>query len=127
MIDSHCHLADEAFSDDVGGVVDRARAAGVEQALCILDATSDIECARAEQVASLWGALRFAVGVHPHQAERFAKTPDDVGVAVTEVCKRHNRVCAIGEIGPFFPKKTSKKSECKVLRKDLCDNRKERH
>ena len=99
MIDSHCHLADEAFAEDVGPVVDRARAAGVEQALCILDATNDIECVRAKRVASLWENLRFAVGIHPHQAGAFAKTPDNVVVAVTEICKRQNRVSAIGEIG----------------------------
>lgn len=99
MIDSHCHLADEAFVDDVEAVVDRARAAGVEQALCILDATNDMECARAEQIASLWGALRFAVGVHPHQAAGFADLPDSVVPTVTAVRERHNRVCAIGEIG----------------------------
>ena len=121
MIDSHCHLADEAFSDDVGAVVDRAKAAGVEQALCILDATSDIECARAEQVASLWRALRFAVGIHPHQAEGFANTPDDVGVAVTEVCKRHNRVCAIGEIGLDYHYDFSQPStQIDVFRRQIC-------
>ena len=99
MIDSHCHLADEAFAEDVGAVVDRAKAAGVEQALCILDATNDIESARAKQVSAFWENLRFAVGIHPHQAGAFAKKSNNVGVAVTEFCERHNRVCAIGEIG----------------------------
>jgi len=99
VIDSHCHLADEAFAEDVGAVVDRAKAAGVEQALCILDATNDVECDRARQIASLWENLRFAVGVHPHQAGSFVKTPSTVGVAVTAVCERQKRVCAIGEIG----------------------------
>src|SRR5437660_276345 len=36
MIDSHCHLADPAFAEDVELVIDRARAAGVERALVIL-------------------------------------------------------------------------------------------
>ena len=99
MIDSHCHLADEAFAEDVGPVIDRARAAGVDQALCILDVTNDIECVRAKQVALLWENLRFAVGIHPHQAGAFAKTPDNVGITVTEAFERHDRVCAIGEIG----------------------------
>ena len=99
MIDSHCHLADDAFSDDVAAVVDRARAAGVDQALCILDATNDTECARAERLASLWETLRFSAGVHPHQAGEFSDRLDSVGPAVTGVCERHERVCAIGEIG----------------------------
>ena len=82
MIDSHCHLADDAFSDDVAAVVDRARAAGVDQALCILDVTNDTECARAGRLASLWKALRFAAGVHPHQAGGFTDRLDSVVTAV---------------------------------------------
>ncbi len=38
MIDSHCHLADEVFAPDLDGVVDRARDAGLERALVILEA-----------------------------------------------------------------------------------------
>ncbi len=111
MIDSHCHLADDAFSDDVAAVVDRARAAGVDQALCILDATNDTECARAERLASLWKTLRFAAGVHPHQAGGFADRLDSVAPAVRAVCERYEQVCAIGEIGldyhyDFCPRST---------------------
>jgi len=40
VIDSHCHLADQAFSADLDAVIDRARAAGVAGALVILDAGS---------------------------------------------------------------------------------------
>ncbi|HIE93663.1 MAG TPA: TatD family deoxyribonuclease, partial [Acidobacteria bacterium] len=43
MIDSHCHLADEVFEATLDAVVDRAREAGVEGALCILDAPNDAE------------------------------------------------------------------------------------
>ena len=38
MIDSHCHLADDAFVEDLEGVIGRARAGGIERALCILSA-----------------------------------------------------------------------------------------
>ena len=41
MIDSHCHLADEAFADDLDEVIARARTAGVTGALCILSAGDD--------------------------------------------------------------------------------------
>src|SRR5262249_50340522 len=68
MIDSHCHLAGEEFAGDLGQVVARARAAGVSSVLCILAATDAAEYARADIVRAAWPAVRFATGVHPHQA-----------------------------------------------------------
>ena len=97
MIDSHCHLADDAFVKDASGVVSRARAAGLTGALCILDAGNDEEVARGLRLRSEWPELRFTVGVHPHHAARFA-APGAAGAAVRG---RLNAVCpcAIGEIG----------------------------
>ena len=99
VIDSHCHLADEAFEATLPEVIERARAAGVEGALCILDATNPAEAARSTRVASLWPAVRFAVGVHPHQAGVFAERLDDVGTHVRAAVAARAGTCAIGEIG----------------------------
>ena len=99
MIDSHCHLADAAFAEDLEAVVARARAAGVERALCILDVTSAEEAPRADQVAALWPAAAFAAGVHPHQAAPFAGNPDAAVEAVRRVVATRPGVCAVGEIG----------------------------
>ena len=52
-------------------MIDRARGAGLTQALTILAAGDAEEAARATRVAALWDAVRFAVGVHPHQAHEF--------------------------------------------------------
>ena len=38
VVDSHCHLADEKFTQDLTDVARRAEAAGVGAALCILAA-----------------------------------------------------------------------------------------
>ena len=59
MIDSHCHLADDAFEADLDDVVARARAAGVSAALCVLAAGNVDEAARAPRIASLWPAIFF--------------------------------------------------------------------
>ena len=99
MIDSHCHLADAAFDDDLEAVVARARAAGVEGALCILDVTSDEEPPRADRLAGLWPAAGFAAGVHPHQAAQFAGNLDAAVEAVRQVLASRPGVCAVGEIG----------------------------
>ena len=72
MIDSHCHLAGEEFAPDLESVVSRARAAGVSAALCILAAGDRQEADRAARVRQVWREVRFAAGVHPHQAGEFA-------------------------------------------------------
>jgi TatD DNase family protein len=99
VIDSHCHLADAAYADDVEDVVRRAHAAGVSSGLCVLACGDAQEAARAGHVAALWPTLRFAVGVHPHQAHEFAGREDLVVRAVIEGLAAFPGACAIGEIG----------------------------
>ena len=99
MIDSHCHLADEAFETDLDAVVSRARDAGVRGALCILDATNEAEAARATRVSEVWPEVRFAVGVHPHQAGRFTDRLDEVEEHLRRAIDARAGSCAVGEIG----------------------------
>jgi TatD DNase family protein len=98
MIDSHCHIAGEEFEADLADVVRRAQDADVTSALVILAAGDAAEATRAEQVRSLWPAVRFATGIHPHQAGTFAGRIDDAMAAVRAGVARHG-ACAIGEIG----------------------------
>ncbi len=98
MIDSHCHLADEAFVVDLDATIGRARQAGITEALCILSAGDAAEAGRARGVAERWPAVRFATGVHPHNAGGFADRPE----ASADVTRGHAAAfsaCAIGEIG----------------------------
>ena len=99
MIDSHCHLADKAFDGDLEQVVERARGAGVGAALSMVDPTSEAEGRRAARAVALWPALRFAVGVHPHQAAVFAQDPASVEEVLQRALAATARVAAIGEIG----------------------------
>jgi len=78
MIDSHCHLADDAFVKDLPDVIGRAQAAGLSHALCILAAENPTEAERARELARIWPALRFGVGLHPHQAGQFSGRAADV-------------------------------------------------
>ena len=98
MIDSHCHIAGEEFTDDLDAVVARARAAGLTSALCILGAEDPAEAARARSVAAAWPAVRFATGIHPHQAGDFAGRVPEAVAAVRRALDRHD-ACAVGEIG----------------------------
>jgi len=99
MIDSHCHLADEVFAPDLDAVVERARAAGLERALVILAAGDEKEAAQATRVEQLWPDVRFAVGVHPHQAQAFADRPERAADVVRAQLQATPAGRAIGEIG----------------------------
>jgi TatD DNase family protein len=98
MIDTHCHLADEAFEADLDAVVGRARDAGLDTALCILSAGDEVEAARARRVGELWPAVRFAAGVHPHNAAPFDGRPGAAADTTRGTLEAFDG-CAVGEIG----------------------------
>ena len=99
MIDSHCHLAGEEFAADLEAVVERGRTAGITRALVILAAQDEAEWQRAQALPALWPVVRFAVGVHPHQAQLFAADPAAAAAAVAGRLDQSPHVHAIGEIG----------------------------
>src|SRR6188508_2894104 len=75
MIDSHCHIAGPEFADDLPAVVARAREARLSGALVILAADDEAERQQAQTVAAEWPDVRFAIGVHPHAAGKYADDP----------------------------------------------------
>jgi TatD DNase family protein len=99
MIDSHCHLADEAFAADLDDVVRRARDGGVERALVILAAGDAKEAAQATHVEALWPDVRCAIGVHPHSAHAFAGRVEEAADVVRTQLGATPSARAIGEIG----------------------------
>jgi TatD DNase family protein len=99
MIDSHCHLADDTFASDLEQVVERARDAGLERALVILEAGNASEAAQAQRLEQLWPDVRFSIGVHPHQAHQFADDPQRAATVVREQFAATPSARAVGEIG----------------------------
>ena len=99
LIDSHCHLADDAFAEDGEAVVDRARAAGLTHALCILAAENTTEITRAAALSARWPSIRFGVGIHPHQAGQFSANESDIDTLVRAAVASVPATRAVGEIG----------------------------
>lgn len=99
MIDSHCHLAGQEFAGDLDEVVARARDAGLVRCLVILAADDDAEFEQAERVSRAWPEVRYAVGVHPHQAHKFADSPDAAAGLTGNRLELTSGACAVGEIG----------------------------
>ena len=93
LIDSHCHVNADRFTDDAETVLDAARAAGVERILVPgwNVASSERAFALAERVP--W--IDVAVGVHPHDAAKV----DDAGWRTIDGWARTRNVVAVGETG----------------------------
>jgi TatD DNase family protein len=93
LIDTHAHLDDERFKDDLAAVLERARAAGVSRVVTV--ATTAPTSAVCVGLAARYPMLAATVGIQPnHVAEA---TPD----AWDEVVKLvgHAGVVALGETG----------------------------
>jgi TatD DNase family protein len=99
VIDSHCHIADEVFATDLEQVIDRAKDAGITGALVILEAGNAKEAAQAARVEAYWPTVRFAIGVHPHQAHQYADDPARAAAVVREQFAATPSARAVGEIG----------------------------
>lgn len=93
LVDTHCHLADEAFSSDAAAVVARAAAAGVAHVVVVGE--SPEAAARGLALADLDPRLSATAGVHPHVAARW----DPAAAAWLSDTLRDPRIVAAGETG----------------------------
>ncbi len=93
FIDTHAHLTDEQFAQDLDAVVDRAQAAGVARVLTL---GTDVASSRAAiAVADRYPPVYAAVGIHP-EVVREASLAD---IQVIRELAAAPKVLAIGEIG----------------------------
>jgi TatD DNase family protein len=100
FIDSHSHLADEAFDGDRRDVIDRARLGGAEAIVCIgsgSGAGDVLGAARASQVVATGypGFIWYTAGVHPHDAAGF-DAERDIGLIRGHL---ESGAVAVGECG----------------------------
>jgi len=93
VIDSHAHLDDPRFADDLAAVIARAHAAGVEHVVTI---GTDAATSRTNiELAARFTLLRAAVGIQPnHVAEAASGDWDIIRELVT-----HPTCVAVGETG----------------------------
>lgn len=93
-IDSHCHLGDPGFSDDLPLVLERVRAAGGEGVVCIGESLES--AARAKRIAEAnSGFVWWTIGVHPHDAAGFDTQRDAEAIALG----LQQGAVAVGECG----------------------------
>jgi TatD DNase family protein len=94
LIDTHAHLDDEKLLDDVPGVVERARHAGVDRVVTIATTAASTR-ACLQIVDNHRETVRASAGIHPNHAAEAGPTDWD---AVAELAA-DARVVAIGETG----------------------------
>lgn len=90
LIDTHCHLDNECYQDDLEDVLNRAYAKGIEK--FIIPGADPKDLSRATQIAQKYSNVYFALGIHPYEVHS-GKLSDIEGFASDKKC------VAIGECG----------------------------
>ena len=93
IIDTHCHLNDEALYKDLDNVINRARNAGVEKMVVV--GWDEASSKLAIQIAEQYDFIYAVIGFHP---ENIFDINDDILYKTLELYK-HPKVVGIGEIG----------------------------
>ena len=90
IIDTHCHLDDERYNDDIAEVIERAKVKGVER--FIIPGADPKTLKRAVELSEVYEEVYFTVGVHPYDAENYDKK-------FLESFVHHPKCVGIGECG----------------------------
>ena len=90
IIDTHCHLDDERYNDDIAEVIERAKKQGVER--FIIPGADPKTLKRAVELSETYDEIYFSVGVHPYDAKNYNKE-------FLETFINHPKCVAIGECG----------------------------
>lgn len=95
LVDSHAHIQGKEYAGETAAVIERARAAGVEQIIAVGGAGDMSSNSEAVHLADAFANIYATVGMHPHDAK-------DVGPDELQKLKDltlHPKVVAVGETG----------------------------
>ena len=90
IIDTHCHLDDERYNNDLDEVLKNAKVQGVEK--FIIPGADPKSLVRALEISEKYEDVYFAVGVHPYDAVNYNRS-------YLEQFVNHPKCVAIGECG----------------------------
>jgi len=90
IVDTHCHLDDARYNDDLDEVLKNAKQKGVEK--FIIPGADPKSLERAVEIAEKYDSVYFAVGVHPYDAQNYDKS-------YLKKFVNHPKCVAIGECG----------------------------
>lgn len=108
FVDTHAHLQDSEYKNDLKQVLERAADAKVTTIVCVgFDYPSSCQ---AVEMADKHKNIYAAVGVHPHDA----RTLDEQMLEKIYILAQHPKVVAIGEIGLDYYRNLSPKDQQKM-------------
>ena len=90
IIDTHCHLDDKCYDNDLEEVINNAKEKGIVKFIIPGADISTLE--KAIEIAELYKEVYFAVGVHPYDIEGYDRT-------YLKRFVEHPKCVAIGECG----------------------------
>ena len=110
IIDTHCHLDDTCYKNDLDTILKNAKQQGVEK--FIIPGADPKSLERAVAISEQYTDVYFAVGVHPYDAENYDRV-------YLERFVTHPKCVAIGECGldyyrlPEDPHEIASEKNCK--------------
>ncbi len=113
IVDTHCHLDDERYNDDLDAVLKNAMQKGVEK--FIIPGADPKSLERAVEISEQYDSVYFAVGVHPYNAKDYDRSALEKFVS-------HPKCVAIGECGLDYFRLPDNKEEVdaeKALQKEV--------
>ena len=112
IVDTHTHLDHEMFVNDVEGVIERAKEAGV--GCFIIPGADPKDLERAKELAHRYKEVYYAIGVHPYDIDSFDEAIfEDLG---------DPKCVAVGECGLDYyrlPKEENEKERLKQAQKEI--------
>ncbi|RXK01071.1 hydrolase TatD [Arcobacter sp. CECT 8986] len=113
IIDTHCHLDNEQYYEDIETVISNALESNVKGFL--IPGADPKDLPRAVELAEKYDEVYFAVGVHPYDAKAY-------DLEIMKEYVKHPKCIAIGECGlDYFrlPESETEKEEEIKLQKDV--------
>ena len=113
IVDTHCHLDDHRYDEDLEQVLEKAQQEGVEK--FIIPGADPETLERAVEIAEMFPSVYFAVGVHPYDARAYDRN-------FLEKFVNHPKCVAIGECGLDYyrlPENESEIEEEKRIQKEV--------
>lgn len=115
LVDTHVHVNFETFQEDLEGVAQRWREAGVVRLVHSCVEPSEFEHIQA--IANAFPELFFAVGLHPLDVEE--RWHPAISEEILRLAKSDQRVVAIGETGLDFFKASNQQEQMQAFEAQL--------
>ncbi|MBU6388986.1 TatD family hydrolase [Patescibacteria group bacterium] len=109
MIDTHAHLYYPALANQLGDVLDAARAVGVDRV--VVPATTGESLTSTVDVCELSDSLYAGVGIHPTEADSYS---DEHRGKIKELLEGANSIVSIGEVGLDYYHFEEEKTESEI-------------